>query len=74
MVYIRFCTSNVEVEAIGSRNGSLPSEAFLLRHKHDKRFAALGERRRRTEIFAMLVEDLPSSVVSSNSKITLILT
>ena len=35
-------------------------EAYLLRHKHDKAFAAIGASRRRVEMLVALVEDLPS--------------
>ena len=31
-------------------------EAFFARHKHDKRFAELGEQRRRTEMVVILME------------------
>jgi len=31
-------------------------EAFFARHKHDKQFAELGERRRRTEMIVILLE------------------
>ena len=31
-------------------------EAFFARHKHDKQFAAIGEKRRRTEMIVILVE------------------
>ena len=31
-------------------------KAFFARHKHDKQFAALGERRRRTEMIVILME------------------
>ena len=40
-------------------------EAYLLRHKHDKEFAAIGASRRRVEMQVVLVEDLPSFIFNA---------
>ena len=45
-------------------------EAFFARHKHDKRFAELGEQRRRTEMIVILME-VPWRVVLRSSYIAL---
>ena len=45
-------------------------EAFFARHKHDKRFAELGEQRRRTEMVVILME-VPWRVVLRSSYIAL---
>ena len=41
-------------------------EAFFARHKHDKRFAELGEQRRRTEMVVILMEVLWRVVLRSS--------
>ena len=40
-------------------------EAYLLRHKHDKAFAAIGASRRCVEMEVVLVEDLPSFIFNA---------
>ena len=45
---------------------SFAREAFFARHKHDKQFAELGERRRRTEMIVILLE-VPWRVVLRTS-------